>query len=90
MSQYPPRDSDASLNKPSQTPGARISAIEEGSPADDVGFSPGCIITHVDGEPLRDIIDWRWLSAGEEITVGYIDLDGDEGEVELWREPGEF
>ena len=69
--------------------GALIAAIEPGSPAWEVGFEPGCYVTSVDGQPLRDVIDWRWLSGEEVITVGYVDLDGDEGEVELWREPGE-
>lgn len=43
----------------------------------------------MDGAPLRDIIDWRWLTADDDITVGYIDLDGEAGVVELEREPGE-
>ena len=63
--------------------------MEPESPADDAGFTPGCYLTTVDGEPLRDIIDWRWLAADDVITVGYIDLDGEAGEVELEREPGE-
>ena len=69
-------------------PAARIIAVEPESPADDAGFAPGCYLTTVDGEPLRDIIDWRWLAADDVITVGYIDLDGEAGEVELEREPG--
>lgn len=70
-------------------PAARIIAVEPESPADDAGFAPGCYLTTVDGAPLRDIIDWRWLTADDDITVGYIDLDGEAGEVELEREPGE-
>ena len=52
-------------------PRAPISAVEPGSPADDAGFYPGCFLTSVDGAPLRDVIDWRWLSDGDEICVGY-------------------
>ena len=63
--------------------------MEPESPADDAGFAPGCYLTTVDGAPLRDIIDWRWLTADDDITVGYIDLDGEAGVVELEREPGE-
>ncbi len=69
--------------------GARITAVAVDSPAYDAGFEPGCFITSVDGQPLRDIIDWRWLSGEESIVVGYVDLDGDTGEVELWRDAGE-
>ncbi|MBR0405049.1 MAG: DUF512 domain-containing protein [Eggerthellaceae bacterium] len=69
--------------------GALITAVEPDSPAWDAGFEPGCYVVAVDGQPLRDMIDWRWLSDEDAITIGYVDLDGDEGEVELWREPGE-
>ena len=70
-------------------PVAPIAAVEPESPADDAGFAPGCYLTSVDGHPLRDIIDWRWLASDDVITVGYIDLDGEAGEVELVREEGE-
>ena len=69
--------------------GARITAVAYGSPAYDAGFEPGCFLTTVDGVPLRDVIDWRWLSAEPSIVVGYVDLDGEAGEVELVRDPGE-
>lgn len=70
-------------------PAARIVAVEPETPADDAGFEAGCYLTTVDGRPLRDIIDWRWLASDDVIAVGYIDLDGEAGEVELGREPGE-
>lgn len=69
--------------------GARIVAVEEYSPADDAGFEPGCFVTAVDGQPVRDIIDWRWLAADDVIDVSYVDLDGEEGTVTLEREDGE-
>ncbi|MBR3181458.1 MAG: DUF512 domain-containing protein [Eggerthellaceae bacterium] len=84
VSQYPPKDFERDL-----ACRALIASVEPASPADDAGFSPGCFITAVDGQPLRDAIDWRWLSSEDVIRVSYIDLDGDKGEVELWREPGE-
>lgn len=84
VNQYPPKDSERMAESM-----ARISAVELESPADDAGFYPGCALVSVDGQPIRDIIDWRWLSGEECITVGYIDGEGDEGEVELWREPGQ-
>ncbi len=72
-----------------RAPAARIAFVEPFSPADDAGFEPGCLITSVDGMPVRDIIDWRWLSADDVIVLGYVDLDGEEGEVELARDEGE-
>ncbi|MEG2005993.1 MAG: DUF512 domain-containing protein [Raoultibacter sp.] len=70
-------------------PSAVIAGVKQGSPADDAGFTAGCALLAVDGEPLRDIIDWRWLSAEECIAVSYVDTDGDRGVIELEREPGE-
>ncbi len=68
---------------------ARISFVEPFSPADDAGFEPDCLVTHVDGQPVRDIIDWRWLTADDVIELGYVDLDGEAGTVELEREEGQ-
>lgn len=83
MAVYPPVESVCGLR------GAPIVAVEEDSPAYDAGFEAGCALTHVNGVPLRDIIDWRWLSADDEIEVGYVDLDGEAGTVELARDEGE-
>lgn len=70
-------------------PQAMIVEVVPESPADDAGFAAGCAITAVDGHPVRDIIDWRWLTADDEMVVGYVDADGDAGEIELFREEGE-
>ncbi len=69
--------------------GAPIAGVVPGSPADDAGFVPGCFVTQVDGCPVRDVIDWRWLSADDAMCVGYVDADGDAGEVELERDEGQ-
>ena len=96
MAVYPSKDIDREAQgrtargaRKKAAPRALIEHVVPESPADDAGFEPGCYLTSVDGEPLRDLIDWRWLSADDEITVGYIDLDGDAGEVELFRDEGE-
>ncbi len=68
---------------------AKILEVEPYSPADDAGFTPGCIITSVDNHELRDILDWQWYSDAEEIELGYIDTDGDEGTVVLERDEAE-
>ena len=99
MGVYPPSDvARAAAEQPGGCPRAHrapvppralVAAVEPESPADDAGFEPGCYVTTVDGQPVRDLIDWRWLSSDDEILLGYIDLDGDEDEVELERAPGE-
>ena len=93
---YPPADVDREVaakqrvdGERERAPRALVRAVVPDSPADDAGFEPGCFVTAVDGQPVRDVIDWRWLSADDVIELGYIDLDGDEGVVELERDPGE-
>ncbi len=91
MPVYPPRDVEraSSCDDGRGGPRARVVGVAPGSPADDAGFEPGCFVTTVDGHPVRDLIDWRWLSADDVILVGYLDLEGEAGEVTLEREEGE-
>lgn len=96
MGIYPPEDIDREVAAKQRSgcgrdeaPRALVRAVAPESPADDAGFEPGCFVTAVDGRPVRDVIDWRWLSADDVMELGYVDLDGDEGVVELEREPGE-
>lgn len=95
MSTYPSKDiveqaeGAVRCRAAAEEPRARIVAVAPDSPAFDAGFEPGCFITSVDGQPLRDLIDWRWLSADDEVELGYLDLDGDAGTVVLERELGE-
>ena len=72
-----------------ERPEAVITAIEPYSPADDAGFTPGYRILDVDGHPVRDLIDWQWLTADDVITLGYVDPQGEPGTVSLEREVGE-
>lgn len=69
--------------------GGRIKYVRPQSPADDAGFTPGCFITAADGHRLHDIIDWRWYASDSEVTLEYVDTDGDAGSVCLEREEGE-
>ena len=97
MGIYPPQDvakqaaqsTGGRKRRIPEPPKAVIESVLPESPADDAGFTPGCIITSVDGQPVRDMIDWRWLTADDVITLGYTDTDGDSGEVELERYEGE-
>lgn len=64
---------------------ARIMGVDEGSPAARAGLEAGMVATHVNGVPLRDIIEWRWQSDGSSV-----DLELEDGcLVTLTREFGE-
>ncbi len=49
--------------------GGIVSAVEPGSPAARAGIGAGDVIVAVDGEPVRDIIDWRWLADGAQAVI---------------------
>lgn len=72
--------------KSEHIPKAFVSSIVEDSPADDAGFSAGYKLLKADGATLHDIIDWRWYSAGDEVTLTYEDIEGDIGTVTLLRD----
>jgi putative radical SAM enzyme (TIGR03279 family) len=49
--------------------GGVISTVEPGTLADRMGLHPGDIILKVNDQPLRDVIDFRFYSAEEEIEL---------------------
>ena len=64
---------------------AVIAQIEQDSPAWDAGLEAGMVLTHVQGVPLRDMIEWQWQADGYEVEVTL-----DTGEVAyLERELGQ-
>lgn len=72
-----------------QRQGAWIAGIEDGSPAWEAGLEPGMRIAEVNGEPLRDLIDWRWNADGyiADLVV-FVPGDDEPYEAVLEREPG--
>ncbi|MDZ4169026.1 MAG: DUF512 domain-containing protein [Coriobacteriia bacterium] len=58
--------------------GGIVSCVEQGSPADRAGISPGQRITHADGMAVRDVLDWRWIADSASVTVRLTTLPGDE------------
>ena len=69
--------------------GARIADVIPQSPADIAGFSAGCTLFRVDGEPIRDIIDWWWHADGDQMQVEGADPVGHRLCVELERDFGQ-
>ena len=48
---------------------AKVLALEPDSPAARAGVQLGDVITHVNGQPVLDIVDFAFLSAGERVTL---------------------
>ena len=48
---------------------ARVLLLEPESPAANAGVLIGDVLTHVNGQPVLDIVDFAFLSAGEEVTL---------------------
>ena len=48
-------------------PGGVVSGVEPGTLADHLGLQPGDVILAANGRPLRDVIDFRYYSAEEEV-----------------------
>lgn len=73
--------------------GALVEEVEPGSPAAREGLEPGMLVTHVNGEELRDVITWDWEADGTECYLEGVAYPGTadefEFECELTRELGE-
>jgi putative radical SAM enzyme (TIGR03279 family) len=71
--------------KRDQVPGGVANAIEPGTLADQMGLRPGDVILAVNDHRLRDVIDFRFYSAEEEIEL-LVQRDGRELTLSSVRE----
>ena len=65
---------------------ARITRVEPGSIAEEIGFEAGDRLVSINGERPRDLIDYRFLCADEEIDLEVIDAKGVSHRVELEKD----
>lgn len=65
--------------------GLLIERVLAGSIAEEMEIEPGDRLTAVNGHPLRDIIDYNFFSAEEELTLEIVKGDGELWEVEIER-----
>ncbi len=66
--------------------GGRIAAVEPNGPAAEGGLIPGDVVLSVEGQSLRDFIDWMWLADGGSVSVRVRDARGVEREGVLERD----
>lgn len=55
---------------------ARIASVDAASPASRAGIKAGECVCSVDGDLVRDILDWQWLTACDECEVKIEDEHG--------------
>jgi putative radical SAM enzyme (TIGR03279 family) len=67
----------------------RVTLVEPGTIADQVGIVPGTELLAVNERPLEDFLDWEFLTADESFVVAARLPDGSEVEYEIEREPGD-
>src|SRR5438034_1415834 len=67
----------------------KVSRVESKSIADELGIRTGTELLTVNGRPLRDFLDWEFLTADEELLIEARQPDGEQVIYELERLDGE-
>lgn len=65
---------------------AIVKWVEPGSIAEEAGLQPGDVIAAVNGQPICDILDFKYRTADEEFTVTVHKADGGAEEIEIYNE----
>jgi putative radical SAM enzyme (TIGR03279 family) len=66
---------------------ALVSAVAPGSPAETAGVRPGDELLAVSGQPVRDVIEYRWLTDEPEVSIE-LRRGGLEFEIEVSKDRG--
>jgi putative radical SAM enzyme (TIGR03279 family) len=67
----------------------RVTRVQPGSIADQLGVVPGTELLTVNGRVLEDFLDWEFLTADEQFVVGARMPDGGDVEFDIERTDGE-
>jgi len=65
---------------------AKISGVVPGSIAEDIGFEPGDALVSINGERPRDLIDYRFLCAEEELNLEVLDTLGQHHQISIEKD----
>ncbi|MEM9450926.1 MAG: TIGR03279 family radical SAM protein [Cyanobacteria bacterium P01_E01_bin.6] len=65
---------------------ALITKVLPGSIAEDIGFEPGDRLVAINGEYPRDLIDYRFLCADEELALDVLDASGKRHSVDIEKD----
>lgn len=66
--------------------GLLITAVEPNSIAAELGLKPGDRLLSINRQPVRDIIDYRFLIAAEELVAGVLTGAGEAWELEIEKD----
>ncbi|HSE44764.1 MAG TPA: PDZ domain-containing protein, partial [Gemmatimonadales bacterium] len=66
----------------------KVTAVQPGSIAAELGLLPGTELLSVNGRELEDFLDWEFLTAEDEFVVHARQPDGEEIEYEIERGEG--
>ena len=69
--------------------GLLIESVLPGSPAERAGITAGQRLTAINGEPIKDLIDYSYLASEDELELELLDQDGRTLLVELDADYGE-
>ena len=67
----------------------RVARVLPGSPAEEMGLVTGTELLAVGGRPLKDFLDWEFLTADDEFVLEARLPDGEELTIEIERPDGE-
>ncbi|WOD38249.1 TIGR03279 family radical SAM protein [Nodosilinea sp. E11] len=65
---------------------ARITAVLPNSIAEEIGFEPGDALVAINGQKPRDLIDYRFLCADEDLSLEVLDGHGKTHRVEIEKD----
>lgn len=66
-----------------------IQSVRPGSPADKAGVRPGETLEAIDGQPIRDVLDYRFYAYEPRLTLTLSDSDGNRRSVPCRHAEGE-
>ncbi len=66
-----------------------ITSVSPGSIAEELGIEPGDRLVSMNGEPVRDIFDYRFLSADEQVTLRIGKADGADWTFDIEKDEAE-
>ncbi|WP_073238694.1 DUF512 domain-containing protein [Desulforamulus putei] len=66
--------------------GLLITGVDRDSIADQLGIQPGDRLVAINDQPVRDILDYRFLCANEELVARVVTGDGEEWEIEIEKD----